>query len=286
MLKQIVIRKGTFFLGFSAILLIPSCSKNNTAPINAEPARYVTTLFEYVPAPGQFINQSLGDENGARSILNGNQGIVSLGAFGGYIVLGFDHSVVNVPDEKDIAIYGNATNNFAEPGIVWVMKDENGNGIPDDTWYEIRGSEFGKTGYLRDYTVTYFKPADDATDILWKDNQGNEGVVKRNDRHSQPYFPSWIDQESYQLKGSLLPNTNIDKSNPLLIVSKPFTYGYADNTAVKDEIDIADAIDERGEKVSLSSIDFVKIQTGMLADLGHLGELSTEVTAVEDLNTP
>ncbi|WP_134091755.1 cell surface protein [Olivibacter sp. XZL3] len=286
MLKRIAINKKTLLFGFSAIFLAQSCTKSDTAPAVPEATKYVTKLFEYQPAPGQFINQSIGSEQGAKSILGGKEGIVSLGAFGGYIILGFDHSVVNRPNKKDIAIYGNAANNFSEPGIVWVMKDENGNGIPDDTWYEIKGSEFGKAGYTRNYVVTYFNSGDASFDVTWKDNRDGEGKISKNSVHNQSYFPTWVEKESYTLSGSLLPNTNIDKTNPQFIVSAPFAYGYVDNNVNGDEIDIADAIDENGAEVDLPSIDFIKIQTGILADLGSLGELSTEITAVEDLNIP
>ena len=68
---------------------------------------------------------------------------VSLGGFGGYIIVGFDHSIVNDGD-YNIAITGNAFDGSSEPGIVWVMQDENGDGLPNDTWYELRGSEYGK----------------------------------------------------------------------------------------------------------------------------------------------
>ena len=54
---------------------------------------------------------------------------VSLGGFGGYLVVGFDHSIDNSGD-YDIAITGNAFDGSSEPGIVWVMQDENGDGCP------------------------------------------------------------------------------------------------------------------------------------------------------------
>ena len=115
-------------------------------PITDESNIYVTTLFEYKPAPGQFINKAPGNHESAEGILGG-KGMVTLGAWGGYIVLGFDHTVVN-SDGEDIIIYGNAMNTFSEPGIVHVMQDENGNGRPDDTWYELAGS-----GHLAEVTI-------------------------------------------------------------------------------------------------------------------------------------
>ena len=244
---------------------------------------YVTTLFEYLPAPGQFINKAPGNHASARGILGG-RGMVTLGAWGGSIVLGFDHTVINQTDKKDIIIYGNPNQSFAEPGIVWVMEYENGNGKPDDTWYEIAGSEFGKEGYIRNYSVTYTRPKPATEEVAWKDNQGNTGVVATNIYHKQAYFPEWVEGDTYSLTGSILPSTNIDMSNPSYITSAPFEYGYADNKVGGDEIDIADAVDKDGKKVNLKGVDFIKIQTGIQANMGWLGELSTEVLGVADIS--
>ena len=60
--------------------------------------------------------------------------------------------------DYNIAITGNAFDGSSEPGIVWVMQDENGDGLPNDTWYELRGSEYGKAETWQDYAVTYHKP--------------------------------------------------------------------------------------------------------------------------------
>lgn len=82
---------------------------------------------------------------------------VSLGGFGGYIVVGFDHSI-DASGGYDLAIVGNSFEGSSEPGIVWVMQDENGDGLPNDTWYELKGSETGKAETLQDYAVTYYRP--------------------------------------------------------------------------------------------------------------------------------
>ena len=251
-------------------------------PITDESNMYVTELFEFMPAPGQFINKAPGNLASAKGILGG-KGMVSLGAWGGYIVLGFDHTVVN-NDGEDIIVYGNAMPTFSEPGIIYVMQDENGNGKPDDTWHEVVGSEFGKEGYIRNYSVTYTRPNPTTGDIPWKDNQGKTGVVATNTFHKQPYFPEWIEEDEYTLTGSILSSKNIDMTNPSYITSAPFEYGYADNTPDGDKIDISNAIDKDGNKVSLKGIDFIKIQTGIQANMGWLGELSTEVIGVADLS--
>ena len=107
-------------------------------------------VYEYTPAPGQFINElKTGGFDGSQTTeesavtyaeqrLNANNW-VSLGGFGGYIVVGFDHSIDNT-GYYDFAVVGNSFSGSSEPGIVWVMQDENGDGLPNDNWYELRGS--------------------------------------------------------------------------------------------------------------------------------------------------
>lgn len=247
---------------------------------------YVTTLFEFNPAPGQFINKAPGNLASAEGIV-GKTGMVSLGAWGGYVVYGFDHSVPN-KEGNDIDVTGNALAEWSEPGIIYVMVDDNGNEQPDDTWYELAGSEFGKTDgtYMRDYEVTYFRPESADNDVAWKDNKGNTGFVKKNSFHRQAYYPEWITADSYTLKGSWL-QTKVDPSRPTYVVSLPYDWGYSDNkteAAGGGKVDISNAVDATGNKVSLKAIDFIKIQTGVLADGGWLGEVSTEVTGIKDLH--
>ncbi len=278
----------------TALIILPlcfsACSKDNDKepatvclrPVTESSSAYVSKLYEYKPGPGQFINKKPGDMESAQSII-GKAGSVTLGAWGGFIVLGFDHTVMDRQDKEDILIKGNANSLFAEPGVVWVMQDVNGNGLPDDVWYELAGSAAGKDGYIRNYSVTYTKPATPGEDVSWKDNQGKEGVIKKNSAHKQSYFPEWISGNSYTLTGTLLPSSNIDASKPAFITSKPFDWGYADNLVAGDKLDIAHAIDAKGNKAVLKGIDFIKIQTGLLHDMGWLGEQSTELTLVADL---
>ena len=47
----------------------------------------------------------------------------------------------------------------AEPGIVLVSKDTNGNGLEDDEWYELAGSEYNSPATTKNYTITYYRPS-------------------------------------------------------------------------------------------------------------------------------
>ena len=252
-------------------------------PITDDSNAYVTELLQFHPAPGQFINKNPGNLASAETLI-GKRGLVTLGAWGGSISFAFDHTVINSKGENDFIIYGNGWSTFAEPGVIYVMQDDNGNGLPDDTWYEIKGSAHTLEGTIRDYKVTYFRPNTIDDDVAWEDNKGNTGFVLKNSFHKQAYYPELITEDSYTISGTLLSDINIDKSNPSMITSAPFEYGYADNTPGGDKIKIADAIDKDGKPVHLSGIDFVKIQTGIQANMGSLGEFSTEVTGVADLS--
>ena len=126
-------------------------------------------VYEFIPAPGQFINELsqntgfIGNETTPQQAIEyatkrlNKKAHVSLGSFGGYIIIGFDHSIAPSGREYDFAIQGNAFNSSSggsnEPGIVWVMQDINGNGQPDDEWYELKGSETGIDGTIQDYEV-------------------------------------------------------------------------------------------------------------------------------------
>ena len=115
-----------------------------------EMAAYADKVFDYVPAPTQYMNtvttayaegfttkQQVLDYAAERLR---KKSLLSLGAYGGYIVLGFSQPVPNVPGEYDFKIYGNANYNpnawqdrpggSAEPGIVLVSKDETVTGCP------------------------------------------------------------------------------------------------------------------------------------------------------------
>lgn len=253
-------------------------------------------VIEYLPAPGQFINEgymaTTMDEacSYAKARLERNL-YVSLGGFGGYIVVGFDQSIVNGGGEYDFAILGNSHANSSEPGIVWVMQDENGNGEADDTWYELRGSE---TDTVRDYEVTYYRPDSDDMGIQWTDNLGGSGTIDRMSAHTQSYFPAWITDDTYTLRGTRLkPLNTVDPETGEWVLSS-YDWGYADNyepggrkdadKPAANYFSIRNAIRSDGSPANLSRIDFIKVQTGVNGKSGALGEISTEVCGFINLN--
>ena len=253
-------------------------------------------VVEYLPAPGQFIGDTKtggftgGEltEEDARAYAEGRlrqNNWVSLGAFGGSIVVAFDHSIAN-NDDYDFTIKGNSFDGSSEPGVVWVMQDENGNGLADDSWYELKGSETGKSTTIQEYEVTYYRPISSGMPVAWSDNRGESGTVDYlSSFHNQPsYYPTWIEADSYTLRGTRLEARNYDKSgNGSMWVQPAYDWGYADNYSARDcvdaenSFDISNAIDILGKPIQLEYIDFVKVQSAVQSKSGWLGELSTEV---------
>lgn len=260
-------------------------------------------VFEYTPAPGQFINELKTGGFDASHVTpeaaisyaesrlsEGNW--VSLGGFGGYVIVGFDHSIDN-SRTYDLGIVSNAFDGSSEPGIVWVMQDENGNGYPDDTWYELAGSETGKFETYRDYAVTYYRPSAPKMPVQWTDNYGNNGEIDYLQQfHNQDYYyPLWIGTDSYTLTGTRLEARNYDQSgNGSYWIQPHYDWGYADNFSPSDFnsenkanlFRISNAIDFEGNPINLSHIDFVKVQCAVNSKSGWLGELSTEVCGFYD----
>lgn len=296
------------------LLLAAGCTKDEVITDGTENSKsepvYPTGLhiYEYTPAPGQFIGDP--QSGGMTSALTtmeeacrwaeerlAKAQFVSLGGFGGFIVAGLGEKIVN-SEGGDFTIYGNAflnegslTGGSNEPGIVYVMRDDNRNGLPDDTWYELAGSDSLDPTTIRNYTVTYIRPTTDKTSIPWHDSLGETGEIRYVEMfHAQPsYWPAWIDAEEITLSGTrLAPHTSLSNSGRW--DNSPYAWGYADNVgsdAVESgalrgtRFDISNAIDASGKSVKLDHIDFIKVQTGVNSNSGPLGEISTEITGIK-----
>ncbi|MFW6290366.1 MAG: T9SS type A sorting domain-containing protein, partial [Mariniphaga sp.] len=177
---------------------------------------------------------------------------------------------------------------------------------PDDTWYELRGSSHFLSGTIQNYEITYSNPGG-ALDVAWTDNQDNHGVVKHNSYHSQSYYPDDenfpdMNQNNYTLSGTRLEDRTAQGTT---WVNYRFDYGYADNNPVNsgnpvtvpdnpytleenegsggDAFDISWAVDHHNNPVELDEIDFIKIYNGVARNSGAIGEVSTEIKGVVDV---
>ncbi len=259
----------------------------------AAPANGIGQVFSYRPAPGQFVNQmplyAEGDDAQAmaRKCLEAMQagGLVSLGGFGGSITMGFLRPVAN-GEGADFRVLGNAYDGSAEPGIVFVAKDENGNGLPDDPWHELAGSEHANPQADRDYAVTYRRPASAAEPVPWADNRGAQGEIPRT-VHAQSYYPLWEEDGEMTLSGTRLPSNGAYDPASAMWVMSAYAYGYADNqpnTSAASALDIGWAVNDDGTPACLDTIHFVRVMTAVNQQIpGLVGELSTEVAGLEAL---
>ena len=305
-----------------------------TTQASADVNPYITKVYDFVPAPGQFVNTMpeyeqgdskadiidkvaeclVGTFYGTGSNMNEpSNGLISLGAFGGYVVFGFDHPIVNVAGAYDFRVIGNAAQSdayagmkggSAEPGIVMVMRDDNGNGLPDDTWYELAGSEHNNAETQKNFTITYYRPNEDKekepdpqdntiSDATYiKYNGSATGYLPRNAFHAQPYWPQWYDakDDTMTFTGTRLPNNGQNMSSGTGTAAywflRAFDWGYVDNepNATDPGLKIDWAVDADGNPVHLDEIHFVKVYSSMIQYCGQVGETSTEVGGAIDLH--
>jgi len=292
------------------VLLLISCKKDApTEQPGLMQSPFISKILEYAPAPGQFINdKSYGTQAKAQDLIGGvDNGILSLGGYGGYLIFAFDHSIANV-NGNDIGIYGNplfiSGAEWSEPGIVMVSVDANKNGLADDFWYELAGSEYASAETIKNYKITYTNPKNTTDDIKWVDNQGKSGLVLRNSFHAQNYFPEDKSvQNEISFTGTLLKNTIVGGG---VIANLPFSFGYSDSGSKEyidlqnqigrgyNAFDISWAVDQTGNKANLSSIDFIKVYTGQNCNGNpyvqndnpqsrFIGEVSTEIAGAIDI---
>jgi hypothetical protein len=256
---------------------------------------HATKAIDYIPAPGQFVSYQAGStkEKALQDLQEwcdrGAQSYFHIGAYGGYFIVGFDHSVSNVEDNADLQIGGNAFSGWCEPGIVWVMQDENGNGLADDTWYELKGSETGEPATKQRLAMTYYKPRTANSGVMWTDNIGRSNSVDWNGFHMQSsYFPMFIEEDHYTLTGTCLASTAGTTGG--LETSSCYAWGYADNISsngsrLSGQFWIEDAVHVDGKTpANLQHIDFVKVHTATTGKGAAVGEISTEAYLPVDLH--
>jgi hypothetical protein len=288
---------------------------------------FASAVVRFDPAPGQWVNDSLyndpakalGAPLGDDPCQPNNNSLVSLGGFGGALVLAFDHTVMDDPANPfglDAIAYGNSlwvagnpNRRWAECGVIEISRDANANGLADDTWYLIPGTHIAPEPSQHEIHTW----DDDIADPTWP-----------------PFFPpadeGWIPPGhtgTWTTEGYRLP----DAVFAAIIVANPDgpaattegIWGYADYTPTQalppgqsvetfytrpddpfvvgltsgcgggDGFDIAWAVDPNTwEPAELDGFDFVRVRTGVDwvpndPNAPPLGELSTELDAVADV---
>jgi hypothetical protein len=188
-----------------------------------------------------------------------------------------------------ITIQGNGFPNWSEPGIVWVQADDNGNGLPDEMWYEITGSEetsVYKSNITRRYAIKHY--AYDGTTTVneygqptgrtyWTDSKGRHGAMIAGWPDEWGVDPAgegvWVTYTGTILrdggKAISLPDT--------LDGTTGYIDSYSDAERQTVTVDRSRAIRADGAKANIGAIRFVKVQTGIFS-YGHIfGDHSTEI---------
>jgi hypothetical protein len=284
-------------------------------------------VLAYDPAPGQFVNhpqfndpaRALGPPVGGGTAAPGNLKQVSLGGFGGFIVLGFDSPVLDLPPTAaegrnprglDLIIFGNAfwaqgnpQTRFAEPATIEVSADANGNGLPDDPWYLIPGSHLAAplapTEQLWDDAVA--DPTHPPASAGWIP-AGATGTWATRAFALPPLLfaaggivpnPAGPDSPTEGLFGyadcspTMALPPGIEPERFYTRPDDPFTVGITPGSGGGDAVDIAWAVDPAtGAPAGLAAIDFVRITTAVNLVHPLLGEVSAEVGGVARVIVP
>ena len=279
------------------------CAPAGTYRRGATGQAMVNQVYEYMPAPGHQVNGYIivGDsypddcthEQACDSVLAhfSRRWSISLGSQGGYLIAGFDHSVTNSNGDYDLCIKGNPFSYQSEPGIIWVSQDDNGDGLPNDQWFELAGSEYGTERHTTYYAITYYRPAARRSATAWRDIYGQTGYV--------PYLSYWNPHDTYWqpwVEGSehtFFSSRLADRSTYVNGYSDipPYDWGYVDNLG-SDFVDgpagkmnyfrLSNARYDDGQPARLDYIDFIKIQTAQTGSTPNLGDISTEIYYISD----
>lgn len=276
---------------------------------------FATKVLDYTPAPGQRVNNIQynnpnvvpGSPNGGNTDLPQNEGVVTLGGFGGSVTLGFDHTVVDDPDNPlglDVIVFSNAFwignspySRWQEPGIIEISKDNNGNGEADDPWYLIPGSQMTPPYGNYQHNVTYNRtdPAYPPEEKSWypstvffsayPDGITLSGYILPSDLAGAYTNPgSGATEEVYGYADLSPTGSEAGGDNLLYLVpDDPLTVGMDIGSGGGDAFDIAWAVDPNTDlPANLDSFDFIRITTAV-DKVDAFGEASTEISAVADV---
>ena len=255
---------------------------------------YISEVFEYQYAPGQHAHlASLNDSESFKGDPTKHNQWVYLGGFGGYIIAGLEKSIDN-KDGDDFEVFA-LKGASPEPAIVYVMQDENLDGKPNETWYELKGNQFDNS--QRNYWLRYYKPKGENSNVKWLDSNADSGELSAGygAESSSKWWWDEITADSITYSGTRLPdayeNTGTDENQLWIVPTTKFLWGYAENNNGTDydtvlgvnKLDISNAVDADGNDVVLSSIRFIKVQTAVFQQAGWTNEVSSEVRGAREI---
>lgn len=312
-----------------AATAVPSVAAAVTASEETGPSPFAVEVVYYDPAPGQFVNSvGLGDPSRAlgapdgHGLFTGNgNSVVTLGGFGGSLILRFDHVVEDHPLNPlglDAIVFGNAfwvggdpRARWAECATIEIALDADGSGAIDgkERWFLIPGSHL-PTAAMMPATVTW---DDDIMDTTYPPAltawipPGRSGVwttvafalphavfsvpVLFNDSTTpdrESVF-GYADASPTLLLGDLdgddmVDDPSLSPEDFYTVPDDPFTVGVDAGSGGGDAFDIAWAIDpQTGAPAGLTGFNMIRLINPVHAVLGPIGEKSPEIDAVADV---
>ncbi len=301
---------------------------------------FASVVVAYEPAPGQFINgapssegfalndpaAALGAPLGGSLSFADNSKALSLGGFGGRVTLAFADTVLDDPLNPlglDAIVFGNAfwvgmnpQRRWAEAAVIEISLDANGNGLADDAWFLIPGSDIDPAAALDaldtqtwdDDPLTPTPPAEASwypdpaiysgvgpsfSTATFALPSAFDAIVLDNAASDQPALV-----ERYVGYADLSPTLPLgdtdadgvsddpgaDAASFFTRPDNPFRVGIDPGSAGGDSFDIAWAIDPAtGEPARLPGFDFIRLSTASNAVNPLFGEKSAEVSGVADV---
>jgi len=295
--------------------------------VGEEGSPFAVRVLVFAPAPGQFVNhpdfnvpeRALGPPLGGGTSAPNNTSVVSLGGFGGYIVLGYDHTVVDDPLNPfgmDAIIFGNAywvggnpNRHWAECAMIEISLDENENGLADDPWYLIPGthiidppSQFVIVQWDDDIKDGYYPPDDESwipagNSGTWQTEAfalptavfGAAVVTNPTAKGNSEGIYGYGDYSPTLVLGDLdgddiVDDTTITPQQFYTTPDDPLAVGMTVGSGGGDAFDIAWAIDPiTGDAAELYGFDFIRLTSAVDSVSPILGEKSAEIDAVADV---
>ncbi len=260
---------------------------------------FASRVISYLPGEGQFVNdpnfnnpvKALGAPVGGGTTDPDQTKLVTLGGFGGSITLGFNFTVrddAGNPFGIDCIVFGNAffvggnpDIRFAEAAVIEISRDVNENGLADDPWYLIPGSDLPdpvnqmRNGYFVLPDIPYASPP-----LFNENTDGTES------------FWGYGDMTPVLLLGDLDGDNVIDNPfiKPNMFYTRPddpWMVGITPGSCGGDGFDIAWAVDPvTNLPAGITGFDFIRITTGADGSAGQFGEVSTEIGGVAAVAPP
>lgn len=320
-LKFIALYSGAYELTLSVTEADKKTTKKTVVNVINETTNYipyVTSIFDFAPAPGMFANEFYTEKASKTDVMQialskineiSTAKPIDLGGFGGSIVIGFDHTIINIAEQKDFRVFGGDISNPTvpkgnppAPGLIYVAYDKNKNGKPDeDEWYEIIGSQHTKENTTKDFKITYTKKNTGEPLVsggrFWADiehllcvNNQNQSYYMAKPASTSPkkdFYPSLVTENTMVFEGMKL---NVDfktarAGQTTLWFFTPPEWGYVN--AINPDIDIDWAVDKNGNKANLPGIDFIKVVNCVSEPMGlcqQQSSMATQFSGAADLH--